>query len=92
MKYSNVFITDENMDYELEQLCKKISISNNNCEGFTEKLEDGYTKQQAEGFDEWIKCGSYPNKGSDFRQAIQKGFLAYEFANGFLVFNFESIL
>jgi hypothetical protein len=93
MKYSDVTLTDENFDKELEQLSKVIGVHFNNYENFVNILPDGFIKQiNSLGFEEWINCKTVPNKRSDFRQAYQVGQLAYEFENGFIILNFETLL
>jgi hypothetical protein len=91
-RYSNVIITDDNFDEELEKLCDVIDMPYGRYETFTEKLDDGFTKQKNEhGFDEWIKS-SIVNRSAGISEATQTGQLAYEFGNGFVVLNFETII
>lgn len=93
MKYSNVSLNDDNFDKELECLCLIIGCSYNNYENFVTTLSNDYIKQtHVNGFEEWICSKTIPNKGSDFKQAFQVGTLAYEFGNGFIILNFETIL
>jgi hypothetical protein len=93
MKYSNEILTDNNFDKELETLCDTIGIHHNNYDNFVASLPDGYTKQiHTHGFEEWVNGKTLPNKGSDFKQAYQVGQLAYEFGNGFILLNFETLL
>ena len=93
MKYSDVTLNDYNFDKELEQLSGIVGVHFNNYENFTDILPNSFTKQiHPRGFDEWISCKILPNKGSDFKQAYQVGQLAYEFENGFIILNFETLL
>lgn len=93
MKYSSSTLTDSNFDKELESLCNKVGIPYGNYENFVVVLPYGYTKQtHTDGFEEWVNGRSLPDKGSDFKQAYQVGTLAYEFENGFIVLNFETLL
>lgn len=93
MKYSNTILTDDNFDEEIEKLSEIIGIHFNNCDGFTEKLTDSFSCQTHEkGFEEWIMSGVYPSAGSACGDAYQKGYLAYEFGNGFAIFKLEILL
>jgi len=93
MKYSNVILNDDNFDEEFEHLCEIVKLPYSSYENFIDKLPNHYTKQiHSNGFDEWICCKTIPNKGSDFKQAYQVGTLAYEFKNGFIILNFETLL
>lgn len=93
MQYSDTILTDDNFDEEIEKLSEIIGIHFNNYDSFVTKIDDSFSCQTHEkGFEEWIKCGVYPNKGSDYTQAYQKGYLAYEFGNGFVIFKFETLL
>ena len=93
MRYSNVFLTDTNFDDELEKLSEIVGIHFNNYDSFVESLDNKFMCQtHTLGFEEWIISGVYPSVGSDYKQAYQKGKLAYEFANGFIIFDFEILL
>lgn len=92
MKYSNLILTDDNFDEELEKLCKKINISNTQYDSFESKLTKDFYKQNNEGVEEWISYGVFPKVCCGCIQAYQKGYLAYEFGNGFIIFNFETVL
>lgn len=91
-KYSNSILDDNNFDIELEELAKYTGIELNKYDNFLKKLDSKYECQSLNGFGEWVKYEIKPNKGSDFRQAYQVGKVAYEFENGFIVFDFETIL
>lgn len=93
MQYSEVILTDENFDIELEKLSEIIGIHFNNYDNFIERLDDKFRCQKHPlGFEEWITSGTYPSIGSDCSQAYQKGKLAYQFGNGFIVLDFELLL
>lgn len=93
MKYSNVILTDENFDTEIETLATIIGIPFTKYENFVEILPSGFTCQTHEkGFEEWICFETVPSFSSDCASAYQKGYLAYEFGNGFIIFNFEFLL
>lgn len=91
MKYSNVILTDDNFDTELEKLSEIIHF--NNYDSFVDKLDDKFKCQTHPlGFEEWITYITYPSMGADCKQAYQKGELAYQFSNGFIVLNYETLL
>lgn len=92
MKYSDTILTDDNFDEEIEKLASVIGIPFVNYEGFVDTLTPSvYTCQTHEkGFEEWIMCVTFPS--ASMGEAYQKGFLAYEFGNGFVIFNFETLL
>lgn len=92
MRYSDTVLTDDNFDEEIEKLAELIGIPHTNYEGFVEKLGDSFTLQTGENTnsEEWIKSSTYP--GNDGMTAYQKGYLAYEFGNGFVVFNFDILV
>jgi len=93
MKYSDVFLTDDNFDDELEKLSEVVGVHFHNCDGFVENLDAKFKCQTHPlGFEEWIIAGSYPCVECDCQQAYQKGKLAYEFGNGFIVLNFSVLL
>lgn len=91
MKYSNTILTDDNFDEEIEKLASVIGIPFVNYEGFVDTLTPSYKCQIHEkGFEEWAMCVTCPSVGT--AEAYQKGYLAYEFGNGFVIFNFEVLL
>ena len=92
MRYSNVILTDDNFDEELEKLCDFAGISIDCYSSFVNNIED-FILQENNEREEWIKVyGSFPNKSSNYEQAYQKGQLAYEFYNGFIIFDYEVLL
>lgn len=93
MKYSNKILSDDNFDDEVEKLAEIIGIPHTNYDCFLEKLDNGFEVQNHDlGFEEWINYQTIPGVGGGCLQAYQTGKLAYEFANGFIVMNFETIL
>lgn len=98
MKYSNKALNDENFDDEFEGLMGVIGMPLDVEFEFYEELPSGFSKQDAEdsfgiklGFDEWHSGRILPDTG-EFNLIIQKGQLAYEFANCFLsVYYVESV-
>lgn len=93
MKYSNIILTDDNFDEELEKLCDFRKINTDYYNSFVKKLSDEFLVQYNNKKEEWINnIGIYPNKGSDFKQAYQRGQLAYEFGNGFIILDYEVLL
>jgi hypothetical protein len=93
MKYSEVILTDDNFDTELEKLSEIVGIHFNNYDNFVEKLNNNFKRQTHPlGFEEWITYSIYPSIGSDCSQAYQKGKLAYQFGNGFIILDFEILL
>lgn len=88
MRYSEEILTDDNMDEEVEKLAELIGLPYSNYEKFVKTLDEGFNMQTHDlGFEEWLNMQTVPN--STGSQAYQRGFLAYEFANGFIVFHFE---
>ena len=93
MKYSNIILTDDNFDEELEKLCDFARVSTDTYNSFVEKLSNKFRLQYNNEKEEWINnVGVYPSKGSDFKQAYQRGQLAYEFVNGFIILDYEVLL
>lgn len=90
--YSSIVLTDDNFDDELEKLCASIKLNLNSSNSFVDKLEEDFELQNNNGKEEWIRCETIPNISSDCRQVYQKGQLAYEFANGFIVLDYEVLL
>lgn len=93
MKYSSTILTDSNFDEELENLCKFTKLSEDSYNSFIDNLDDNFKLQYNNNKEEWIKVfGSFPSKGTDFKQAYQKGQLAYEFGNGFIILDYDVLL
>ena len=99
MRYSKAIIDDYNFDEEHEKLCDLIGISHTNDVDVYKVLPSGFMEQEASGengeplgFSEWVMSKTAPNKGSDFRQALQVGEVAYQFGNIFLSKHYEVVL
>jgi len=66
----------------MEKLAETVGIDHNSFDTFEEKLSGKYAKNKHPlGFDEWVEDQTEPS-------SCQVGHLAYEFGNGFMVFNF----
>lgn len=90
--YSQTILTDSNFDEELEKLCASVGVNPSSYNSFVDKLDDNFELQMNDGKEEWIRSRVVPNIGSDYRQAYQKGQIAYEFGNGFIILDFEVLL
>lgn len=87
MRYSNVIITDDNMDEEMEQLADQNGFGYNQCLGLYNELSGKFTIQQNKnGYDEWIMQRALPNHSIDCVAPIIESVVAYEFGNGFILF------
>lgn len=87
MRYSNVIITDENFDEEMERLADQNNYNYSQCIGFAEKLSDDFIVQQNDnGYEEWVCQKVYPDFSIDCVAPIIEAVVAYEFANGFMLF------
>lgn len=87
MRYSNVIITDENFDEEMERLADQNNYNYSQCIGFAEKLSDDFIVQQNDnGYEEWVCQKVYPDFSIDCVTPIIEAVVAYEFANGFMLF------
>lgn len=92
MKYSNTILTEDNFDDEYEKLVAIVEPPYNSYEGFVSALDGEFTVQEHEkGFNEYLIQKVSPNRNNmQFHQHTVT--LAYEFGNGFMVFNFTDIL
>lgn len=87
-RYSDVILTDDNFDEEIEKLSEKIGIPFANYDGFVKKLDKGFVCQEHDlGFAEWIFVENKCTPGSE--SSYQKCQLAYEFGNGFIIMHNE---
>lgn len=86
-RYSNLFITDDNFDENMEKLADENDFSYTQFITFLEKLPDGFTRQDNKnGYEEWVSVKTYPNHVIDCVAPIIESVVAYEFANGFMLF------
>lgn len=69
-----------------------MGINHTSYNTFVDELDNNFSLQINKGKEEWIKSEVFANKGSDFKQSFQIGQLAYQFANGFMLFDYEVIL
>lgn len=89
MKYSNLIITDDNFDENMEKLADENGFPYVSYLDFVEKLPENlnFTKQDNEnGYEEWISIKTIPNRSSRYVFYNQEQITAYEFANGFMLF------
>lgn len=93
IKYSNVILSDDNFDEELEKLCDSLKVPYDRYLDFVEKLDNTYSKQNNSlGFEEWVNQKVKPHynpMGNVYPHIYGK--LAYEFANGFIVLYYSEI-
>lgn len=81
-----IFITDDNYDQEFEKLCDENGFSYGQDNEFVKQLPDGFQKQQNDnGYEEWCKVAFSPNHAIDCASQIEEYWMAYEFANGFII-------
>ncbi len=99
-KYSNVEVCDANEDEEMEKLAEIMGFAYKNYKGFKRGLDNNFVPQVAEkeiglnkreelDFVEWCACTTAPNNSVSFNAGCQVSLLAYEFANGFMIFEHE---
>lgn len=90
----DIVITDENFDLELEKICEAIGCPYSSYYEFVGMLPDGYYKQRKDTeYDcDYIKGKILPDFSSDCTQAIEEGYMAYEFKNGFMILECVDIL
>ena len=100
-RYSDTIITLDNEDEELEKISERFGIPLIMWDGeeweqasgpFVGKRPDGFSKCDYDGTDVWIKSGIFPDYSSDRADAIERGQMAFEFANSFESINFERLL
>lgn len=86
-RYSDLFITDDNFDENMEKLADENNFSYGQFVAFLEKLPNGFTKQDNKNdYEEWVSVKTYPNHAIDCVAPIVESIVAYEFANGFMLF------
>lgn len=90
MRYSEVIITDDNSDIEMEKLADQNGYSYNQFLGLYYNLYSLDSKfmlqQNSNGYDEWVSTRVLPNHSIDCVAPIVESLLAYEFGNGFMLF------
>lgn len=97
MRYSDVNITDDNFDNELKKLLGIIGECGIWYDEFVEKIDNSFSMKTHDlGFEEWVESyGLKPDisaMNAGVYQTCERGRLAYEFGNGFIVLNFVNVL
>lgn len=86
-RYSDLVITDEIFDENMEKTAEENGFSHLQFLEFVEELPKGFTRQENEnGYEEWVSVKIYPNHCIDCVSPIVESVVAYEFANGFMLF------
>lgn len=88
-KYSDLVITDEIFDENMEKLADENDFSYGQFLEFVAELpkELNFSKQDNKnGYEEWICVRTYPNHAIDCVVPIVESIVGYEFANGFMLF------
>lgn len=96
-RYSNTVICDANEDEEMEYIADTFGYSYSSYQGFKKTLDNSFSPQLAKDernskaldFVEWVSAKTLPNHSVDFNAGVLVCTLAYEFANGFMVFQTE---
>lgn len=95
-KYSETKLDDNNVDNELKKLSETIGVAINkdNYSRFVHKLDNQFTCQKHTlGFDEWIALNvqdkNHPLYDPNYKPIYQRGEIAYEFKNGFIVLHLD---
>jgi hypothetical protein len=87
----NISITDKNYDFEYEKICEENGYPYCIYSEFVEKLSSKFFKSTDEnGCEIWCEVTFKPNYAIDCSSAIEEYQIAYEFANGFMVFHERS--
>ena len=82
-----MIITDDNFDENMEKLADENGFQYNQFIKFLKELPKDFTKQiNKSGYEEWVSVKTYPNHSIDCASPIVVSTVAYEFANGFMVF------
>lgn len=82
MNRENIIITDDNFDEEFEKICDEKGYPYGCNVEFVDSLPVGFTKSE----NEWIKTIIKPNIAIDCNTAIEIYQIAFQFANGFMIF------
>lgn len=89
--YSNIILTDDNFDENLEMICDTMGVSQECYESFESTLDDSFTFQYNNNIKEWISSNGCISSKCGLK-ATQSYKIAYEFANGFMVFNCNDVI
>lgn len=84
----NIIITDDNFDEEFERICDEKGYSYGCGVEFVESLPEGFTKSD----NICVKVIIEPNIAIDCSSAIENYKIAFQFANGFMIFTERSSL
>lgn len=82
MSRKNIIITDDNFDEEFEKICEEKGYPYGCGVEFVSALPEGFTKSD----DVWTKSIIEPNIAIDCSSAIENYQIAFQFANGFMIF------
>ncbi len=87
LKYSNVIITDDNSDNEMERLADQNGYTYNRFLEFVDSIGSGFNVQENKhGYEEWVNQKVLPNHSINCVAPITEAVLAYEFGNGYMLF------
>lgn len=95
-RYSNIEICDSNEDEEMEKLAELIGVSYSSYLGFSPAIDKKYTPQLSSlkepnkgDFVEWCNSHTEPCHSVGYNAGTLICKLAYEFANGYMIFQVE---
>ncbi len=96
-RYSDIYITDDNQDEEREKLCDLLNEPYYAGEFWETEIfreDKRFKKTYSEEFDceVWVAQVFLPDYSIDCVAPIVETAIAYEFANGFMVFGFHDSL
>lgn len=87
IRYSDLVIIDSNFDENMEKLADENDFRYNQFINFLKELPKDFKKQNGKnGYEEWVSAKTYPNYSIDCVSPIIISTVAYEFANGFMIF------
>lgn len=86
MRYSDIILTNGNIEEATDKLIRILTPESNiTFDRFSKQLDSSFRcLTNDDGSEEWIK--------SSISGDMERGKLAYEFGNGFLVFDFEELI
>lgn len=87
MRYSDTVVTSDNIGEEASKLLNDTDNKTYDFCSFVNKLPIGYLKYTTkQGYDEWV-YGNIVQQEMELGGNIITAKVAYEFANGFMIFN-----
>lgn len=86
----DIFISDENYDLECEKICDENGWSYGKENDFVKTLSSDFQKQIDDFGEKWVSVNFYPDQVIDCIAPIEIYGIAYEFANGFMIFQCSS--